>query len=224
MITMERDTTFRFPQESREKVLALLGGDESKLIILEDELSPEQAFIRNTTEIGPYGCSLREGRDRRQTADDITEEREENKMVLAKLEKLKKTMQEMQEAVKEWSWYGKITDHRAQNPESGPNPLDINLFRLEHDIAFLEEILHHYSGKEKDLRKQEEKRHILAVVLSLFPGRINVEGYRKINKHPIKTDPYRLAEIVMRELDIEPGDFRRLYTTAAKRLNKIRNL
>jgi len=223
MITVD-EVAFRFLPALREKILELLGGDESKLIILEDELSPEQRFVRNTGEIGPYGHTLREGQYRRQTAEDITGERRENRKVLAQVSKLKKIMAETRQVAMEWSWYNKVAEHREQHPDEGHNLLDGALSCLERDIALLEGRIRHYSGKEKDLREQEEKRHIIAVVVSLFPGRINVEGYRVIDKHRITTDPYRLTEKVMEELGIKPGDFRRIYTEQVKRLNKIRNM
>ncbi|KGA94458.1 hypothetical protein LptCag_1221 [Leptospirillum ferriphilum] len=216
---------FRFPDDRREEVKKLLGGDERKVIILEDELAPRQVFTRNMTEIGPYCFTLGEGRARNEWyGESGTEEKRENRKVLAQVEKLKKELQKTSESVKNWSWYKKVSEHWKQNQIDDPAPLDSALCRINQDVSFLEGLVHHYSGRERDLRTEEEKKHVLAVVLSLFPGHLPVDGCPRKERHPMPTAPYRLAEIVMEELGIEPGDFRRLYTPAANRLNKIRDL
>jgi hypothetical protein len=221
---------FRFPDDQREEVKRLLGGDEQKVLILEDELAPEQVFTRNMTEIGTYGFTLGEGKTRNERyGESGTEEKKENRKVLAQVKKLKKELEKTSESVNNWSWYKKVSEHWKQNQIDDPAPLDSSLCRINQDVSSLEGLIRHYSGKERDLRTEEEKKHVLAVVLSLFPGKIPIEGYRRIKDsqlkdHPILTDPYRLAGIVMEVLGIEPGDFRRLYTPAAIRLNKIRDL
>jgi len=214
---------FRFRDDLREEVKRLLGGDERKVLILEDELAPEQVFTRNMAEIGPYIFTLGEGRARNEWYGSGPEEREENRKVLAQVERLKKELQKTSESVKNWSRYEKVSEHWKQNQIDDPAPLDSSLCRINQDVSFLEGLVRHYSGKEKDLRTEEEKKHVLAVVLSLFPGKIPVEGYQVKEETEVKKPPYKLAGIVMEELGIDPGDFRRIYTLAAKRLNKIRN-
>ncbi|MHB1285306.1 MAG: hypothetical protein ACYCYP_01880 [Leptospirales bacterium] len=214
---------FRFPPDTRKEVLRLLDGDECKVLILEDELSPEQCFVRNMTEIGPYGHTLRESLERGIWQGTAIPERKENRIVWSQIEKLNKEMQKTEAIIKKWNWYQKVADHREQNPGSGPNPLDTAMTRLEQEFSHLAGLARHYSGPPKDQRTQAGKKHVIAVVLSLFPGKIPVDGCPRKAGCSMPTPQYELSSLIMKELDLEPGDFRRIYTPAAKRLNKIRS-
>lgn len=227
--------SFRFsPDDKREKVRKLLGGDEAKVVKLENHLSDKQdfqAFVIDTTEIGPYLYTIGERRSMESPDRDYPKKRDEYRKVKKQLQKLKEVLRETEKAVWEWPVYGEVAKFRMEHVDGNPqsHPLDIPFYQMEQNIASLEGWVSHYGGQEKDLRRDEMKEHVVRVVLSLFPGKIPVEGYQvkkgtKGKKVKVFTDQYRLAELVLTELGIEPGDFRKIYEPAAKRLNKIRHI
>jgi hypothetical protein len=219
--------SFRFADDKRQKVKKLLAGDERKVIKLENHLSDKQAFVIDSTEIGPYFYTIGERMSMEPVDGDYPKKREEYREVKRKLQKLKEVLRETEKAVWDWPVYEEVARFRMEHDENPQlHPLDIPLHQMEQCIFNLEGWIRHYGGPEKDLRRDEMKEHVIRVVLSLFPGKIPVEGYqvKRTGEKKVKiyTDQYTLAELVLRELGIEPGDFRKIYEPAAKRLNKIR--